>query len=165
MRESFANSLKCQKIISYHFIIGNQQQDAHELLVTVLNTLQDIKIPVPTTNNIATTDVIDHASVGCNSQSEKENIGSGKKGKQKKTSKSIFYTNSGGSSVQCSSSNSLSSSSSSFVSNGFRSPTKSDQITSGVGCKKGKYQGRRQTKHSGVGGVFTTTPNLYANIL
>ena len=103
-----------------------------------MNTLQDIKIPVPVTNNIATTDVIDHALVGGKGHSELENHnGGGKKGKQKKSGKSIFYSGSG-SSIQCNTPNSLSSSSSSFVSNGFRSsPSKSDQLDSGAVYTKG----------------------------
>ena len=122
------------KTIISSFCAGNQQQDAHELLVTVLNTLQDIKIPVPASNNIATADVIDHPSGGGKTHGETESHnGGGKKGKQKKTGKSIFYSGSG-SSIQCNSTNSLSSSSSSFVSNGFRSsPSKTDYTDSGAG--------------------------------
>ena len=122
------------KTIISSFCAGNQQQDAHELLVTVLNTLQDIKIPVPASNNIATADVIDHPSGGGKTHGETESHnGGGKKGKQKKAGKSIFYSGSG-SSLQCNSTNSLSSSSSSFVSNGFRSsPSKTDYTDSGAG--------------------------------
>ena len=93
-----------------------------------MNTLQDIKIPVPATNNIATTDVIDHASAS-KSHGEMENHnGGGKKGKQKKSGKSIFYPGSG-SNVNCNPPNS--SSSNSFVSNGFRASPKSDQVEQG----------------------------------
>ena len=89
-----------------------------------MNTLQDIKIPVPAISNIATNDVIDHGST-IKSHCEVENHNGGKKGKQKKTGKSIFYPGSG-SNVNCNPPNS--SSSGSHVSNGFRPSTKSDQV-------------------------------------
>ena len=116
--------------------IGNQQQDAHELLVTVLNTLQEIKIPVPATNNNAATDVIDHASVVGKSHAEMENHnGISKKGKQKKTGKSIFYPSSG-SNINTNTQNV--SSSSSFVSNGFKSTSKSERLDQGPQHTKGE---------------------------
>ena len=84
---------------------------------------------MPVSNNSATTDVIDHASNVGKSHSEMENHNGGsKKGKQKKTGKSIFYPNSG-STANCNAPSS--SSSSSFVSNGFKSSPKADQIDSG----------------------------------
>ena len=99
--------------------LGNQQQDAHELLVTVINTLQDIKIPVSVSNNSASSDVIDHVpNVGKGHEMENCN-GSGKKGKQKKTGKSIFYPNNVHSNA----------SSNSIVSNGYKSQ-KQDQLES-----------------------------------
>jgi len=105
--------------------------------VTVLNTLQEIKIPVPVTSNNATTDVIDHASVVGKSHAEMENLnGISKKGKQKKTGKSIFYPGSS-SSINSNPSN-LSSSSSSFVSNGFRSSAKPERIDPGSQHTKGE---------------------------
>ena len=111
-------------------ILGNQQQDAHELLVTVLNTLQDIKIPVPVQNNTAT-DVIDHAISG-RSQGEIESHNGGvKKGKQKKTGKSIFYP--GVVSIAHSNTTTTSSSSTTTVSNGVRSSS-SDPIDSSSQC-------------------------------
>ena len=123
--------------IKRNLFLGNQQQDAHELLVTVLNTLQEIKIPVPVTSNNATTDVIDHASVASKSHAEMEHHnGISKKGKQKKTGKSIFYPGSG-SSINSNAPN-LSSSSSSFVSNGFRSTAKLDRIDPGSQHTKGE---------------------------
>ena len=60
----------------------NQQQDAHELLVTVLNTLKDIKIPVPVIRTIATNDVIDSVST-VKSHCEAENHNGEKKGNRK----------------------------------------------------------------------------------
>ena len=106
--------------------LGNQQQDAHELLVTVLNTLQDIKIPVPVQNNTAT-DVIDHAISGRGHGEIENHNGGVKKGKQKKTGKSIFYP--GVVSIAHSNTTTTSSSSTTTVSNGVRSSS-SDPIDS-----------------------------------
>jgi len=71
---------------------GNQQQDAHELLVTVLNTLQDIKIPAPSpapnwasdghANGVDAVDSAEPPPVVAASQ---------KKSSKKKSGKSIFY--------------------------------------------------------------------------
>ena len=98
--------------------------------MTVLNTLQDIKIPVPVTCNNATADVIDHASVVAKSQAEADiHNGFGKKGKLKKSGKSIFYPGSG-SNINSNAANV--SSSSSYVSNGFRSTIKSERIETGI---------------------------------
>ena len=70
------------------------------------------------TNNSATSDVIDHVpNTGKGHEMENCN-GSGKKGKQKKTGKSIFYP---------SNVHSNASSSNSSVSNGYKSQ-KSDQV-------------------------------------
>ena len=80
------------------------------------NTLQDIKIPVPVLNNSAALDVIDHAPNNGKGHEMEYCNGNGKKGKQKKTGKSIFYPN------NIHSSNSL-------VSNGYKT-NKQDQTES-----------------------------------
>lgn len=119
---------------------GNQQQDAHELLVTVLNTLQDIKIPVPVLNNSAALDVIDHAPNNGKGHEMEYCNGNGKKGKQKKTGKSIFYPN------NIHSSNSL-------VSNGYKT-NKQDQTES----QESKLNGA--TVHGSVSNETTLLPNF-----
>ena len=105
---------------------GNQQQDAHELLVTVLNTLQDIKIPVPPASLNNGSAAAAAAADAVDSSSSKED---GKKSKNKKSGKSIFY--SGNSSQQQQPTNLF------YVSNGLRSSTsKLDQINNGVNAIK-----------------------------
>ena len=100
------------------------------MLVTVLNTLQDIKIPVPVQNNTAT-DVIDHAISGRGQGEIESHNGGVKKGKQKKTGKSIFYP--GVVSIAHSNTTTTSSSSTTTVSNGVRSSS-SDPIDSSSQC-------------------------------
>ena len=96
------------------------------MLVTVLNTLQDIKIPVPVQNNTAT-DVIDHAISGRGHGEIETHNGGVKKGKQKKAGKSIFYPGAH------SNTTTTSSSSTTTVSNGVRSSS-SDPIDSSSQC-------------------------------
>ena len=98
------------------------------MLVTVLNTLQDIKIPVPVQNNTAT-DVIDHAISGRGHGEIESHNGGVKKGKQKKTGKSIFYPGV----VSIAHSNTTTTSSTTAVSNGVRSSS-SDPIDSSSQC-------------------------------
>ena len=93
----------------------NQQQDAHELLVTVLNTLKDIKMPVPVIRSIATNDV---STV--KSHCEAENHNGAKKGNRK-----ILESHSNPSN---------SSSSGSHMSNSFRFSPKSDYVKSSSKC-------------------------------
>jgi len=128
---------------------GNQQQDAHELLVTVLNTLQDIKIPVPPqqqqqSSNLAngSLDAVDGpaAAAGCGMMSSSAAAGGvmtakdEKKSNKKRGGKSIFYSNSSSSSQhQTSGGGNLF-----YVSNGLRSSTsKLDQINNGVNAAGG----------------------------
>ena len=76
---------------------------------------------MPSTNDSSSLDVIDHApNAGKGHEIENCN-GSGKKSKQKKTGKSIFYQ----ANIHCNTSNI--SSSNSIVSNGYKSQ-KSDQV-------------------------------------
>ena len=76
---------------------------------------------MPLANDSAAIDVIDHAPNGGKGHEMENCNGSGKKGKQKKTGKSIFYQ------ANVHSNTSNISSSNSIVSNGYKSQ-KSDQL-------------------------------------
>jgi len=77
---------------------GNQQQDAHELLVTLLNTLQDVELPsLPPQNGTTVGDGRHIAGLDGGHVSE------GKKLSKKKSSKNFLQTVNGGSSNSTSS--------------------------------------------------------------